>query len=53
VTESRSLFVPDGLEGSRVDAALAKMLGFSRSFAAEIIEAEGVAVDRGLVGAAR
>ena len=45
MTESRSLYVPDGLEGSRVDAALAKMLGFSRSFAAEIIEAGGVAVD--------
>ena len=34
--ERRSLPVPDGLVGDRVDAALAKMLGFSRSFAAEI-----------------
>ncbi|WP_431247665.1 RluA family pseudouridine synthase [Leifsonia xyli] len=43
--ESRSLPIPDGLEGSRVDAGLAKLLGFSRSFAAEIAEAGGVTVD--------
>ncbi|MEY9850995.1 RluA family pseudouridine synthase [Leifsonia sp. NPDC056665] len=43
--ESRSLPVPDGLEGSRVDAGLAKLLGFSRSFAAEVAEAGGVTVD--------
>ena len=33
--ESRSFPIPDGLDGSRVDAGLAKLLGFSRSFAAE------------------
>jgi 23S rRNA pseudouridine1911/1915/1917 synthase len=43
--ESRSIPIPDGLEGSRVDAGLAKLLGFSRSFAAEIAEAGGVSVD--------
>lgn len=43
--ESRSLPVPDGLEGSRVDAALAKMLGFSRTFAAEVAESGGVSLD--------
>jgi 23S rRNA pseudouridine1911/1915/1917 synthase len=43
--ESRSFPIPDGLEGSRVDAGLAKLLGFSRSFAAEIAEAGGVSVD--------
>ncbi|MDN4595845.1 RluA family pseudouridine synthase [Leifsonia virtsii] len=43
--ESRSFPIPDGLEGSRVDAGLAKLLGFSRSFAAEIAEAGGVNVD--------
>jgi len=43
--ESRSLPVPDGLDGVRVDAALAKMLGFSRTFAAEIADAGGVTVD--------
>ena len=43
--ESRNFPIPDGLEGSRVDAGLAKLLGFSRSFAAEIAEAGGVTVD--------
>jgi 23S rRNA pseudouridine1911/1915/1917 synthase len=42
---SRVLPVPDGLDGSRVDAGLAKMLGFSRSFAAEVAEAGGVRMD--------
>ena len=37
--------VPDGLDGVRVDAALAKMLGFSRTFAAEVAEAGGVRLD--------
>jgi 23S rRNA pseudouridine1911/1915/1917 synthase len=43
--ESRSLPVPDGLDGTRVDAALAKMLGFSRTFAADVVEAGGVSMD--------
>lgn len=43
--ESRSLPIPDGLDGSRVDAGLAKVLGFSRSFAAEVAEAGGVMID--------
>lgn len=43
--ESRSLPVPDGLAGERVDAALAKLMGFSRSFAAEVAESGGVVVD--------
>lgn len=43
--ESRSLPVPDGLDGTRVDGALAKMLGFSRTFAAEVAEAGGVSMD--------
>jgi len=45
MTESRRIPVPDGLEGSRVDAALAKMLGFSRTFAAEVVAAGGVRID--------
>lgn len=48
--ESRSLPVPDGLDGGRVDAALAKMLGFSRTFAAEIADAGGVELDGRIVG---
>ncbi|MCT9819911.1 RluA family pseudouridine synthase [Microbacterium sp. W1N] len=43
--ESRTLIVPDGLDGVRVDAALAKMLGFSRTFAADVAEAGGVLQD--------
>lgn len=48
--ESRRLPVPDGLDGTRVDAALAKMLGFSRTFAAEVAEAGGVQLDGAPVG---
>ncbi|MDL9981426.1 RluA family pseudouridine synthase [Microbacterium candidum] len=43
--DTRSLPVPDGLDGVRVDAALAKMLGFSRTFAAEVADAGGVTLD--------
>ncbi|MFT4231778.1 MAG: RluA family pseudouridine synthase [Leucobacter sp.] len=48
--ERRSLPVPDGLAGERVDAALAKLLGFSRSFAAEIAQADGVTLDGRVLG---
>jgi 23S rRNA pseudouridine1911/1915/1917 synthase len=47
---SRSLPVPDGLDGVRVDAALAKMLGFSRTFAAEVAAAGGVVLDGRAIG---
>lgn len=43
--EHRSLPVPDGLAGKRVDAALAAMLGFSRTFAADVVSAGGVTLD--------
>ena len=43
--ESRSLPVPDGLAGERADAALARLLGFSRTFAAELVEAGGATLD--------
>ncbi|WP_291052187.1 RluA family pseudouridine synthase [Herbiconiux sp.] len=48
--ESRTLPVPDGLDGSRVDAGIAKLLGFSRTFAAEVVDAGGVSVDGRTVG---
>jgi 23S rRNA pseudouridine1911/1915/1917 synthase len=48
--ETRALPVPEGLVGERVDAALAKMLGFSRTFAAEIIEGGGVLADGTVLG---
>ncbi|MDI6943539.1 RluA family pseudouridine synthase [Microbacterium barkeri] len=50
MSQSRRLPIPDGLEGTRVDAALAKMLGFSRTFAAEVAESGGVQVDGVTVG---
>ncbi|MCU1529218.1 MAG: pseudouridine synthase, partial [Frondihabitans sp.] len=50
MSETRSLPVPDGLAGQRVDAALAKLLGFSRTFAAEVVSAGGVTVDQKTVG---
>jgi 23S rRNA pseudouridine1911/1915/1917 synthase len=43
--ESRSLPVPDGLAGERVDAGLAKLLGFSRTFAADVAASGGVTID--------
>ena len=50
MTESRALPVPDGLVGERVDAGLAKLLGLSRTQAAEIAEAGGVTLDGRVVG---
>jgi 23S rRNA pseudouridine1911/1915/1917 synthase len=41
----RLFYVPEGLEGERLDAALARMFGFSRSGAAELIAAGDVLVD--------
>jgi 23S rRNA pseudouridine1911/1915/1917 synthase len=42
---SRLLSVPDGLDGERVDAGLARLLGLSRTRAADLVAAGGVAVD--------
>ncbi|WP_242086081.1 RluA family pseudouridine synthase [Microbacterium lacticum] len=47
---SRSFSVPEGLDGVRVDAALAKLLGFSRTFAAEVAESGGVRLDGRALG---
>jgi 23S rRNA pseudouridine1911/1915/1917 synthase len=41
----RLVYVPEGLDGERLDAALARMFGFSRSGAAELIAAGDVLVD--------
>lgn len=48
--ETRALPVPDGLVGERVDAAIAKLLGFSRTFAAEVAESGGVSADGVVLG---
>lgn len=42
--------VPDGRSGERVDVALSKLLGFSRTQAAEIADAQGVSLDGRTVG---
>jgi 23S rRNA pseudouridine1911/1915/1917 synthase len=47
VTDRRSLPVPDGLEGERLDAALARLFGFSRSRAAALVEDGHVHLDGG------
>ncbi len=43
--EQRSLPVPDGLEGERLDAALARMFGLSRTKAADLAAAGAVRLD--------
>ena len=42
----RSLPVPDGLEGERVDAALARLFGLSRTKAADLAAAGAVTLDQ-------
>ncbi|MDP9845092.1 RluA family pseudouridine synthase [Streptosporangium lutulentum] len=48
MAEQRSLPVPEGLEGERLDAALSRLFGFSRTRAAELITAGDVLVDGSL-----
>ena len=48
--EQRTVFVPDGLAGERVDAAMARMFGFSRTKAADLIAQGLVQVDGSDVG---
>jgi 23S rRNA pseudouridine1911/1915/1917 synthase len=43
--DRRTVTVPDGLAGERLDTALARMFGFSRSRAADLISAGHVRVD--------
>jgi 23S rRNA pseudouridine1911/1915/1917 synthase len=50
VTDLRSVPVPDGLEGERVDAALARMFGVSRTKAAELAGSDLVRLDGQTVG---
>jgi 23S rRNA pseudouridine1911/1915/1917 synthase len=45
VTDRRSMPVPEGLEGERLDTALARLFGLSRSRAAELVEQGNVLVD--------
>jgi 23S rRNA pseudouridine1911/1915/1917 synthase len=43
--DARTLVVPDGLAGERLDAALSRLFGMSRTKAAELIEAGRVTLD--------
>ena len=45
MTSARSLPVPDGLDGMRVDAGLARLLGLSRTVVAELAAAGDVLLD--------
>ena len=45
MAELRALPVPDGLAGERVDAGIARLLGLSRTRAAELAAAGGVRLD--------
>lgn len=45
MAEARLLPVPDGLDGLRLDVAISRLLGFSRTAAAELIDAGQVSVD--------
>jgi 23S rRNA pseudouridine1911/1915/1917 synthase len=50
VSGYRTLPIPDGLDGMRVDAGLAKLLGLSRTVVAGIADADDVLVDGRVVG---
>jgi 23S rRNA pseudouridine1911/1915/1917 synthase len=45
VTDRRTVLVPDGLAGERLDAALARMFGFSRTRAADLVRDGMVTLD--------
>ena len=45
--DHRRMPVPDGLEGDRLDAAIARLFGLSRTRAAELIADRHVLVDGG------
>ncbi|WP_457206263.1 S4 domain-containing protein, partial [Nocardioides sp. P5_C9_2] len=48
--DQRTVYVPEGLAGERVDAAMARMFGFSRTRAADLIADGHVRVDGDDVG---
>ncbi|WP_194291523.1 RluA family pseudouridine synthase [Cumulibacter manganitolerans] len=47
---ARLLPVPDGLDGMRADAGLSRLLGISRTAAAEVCEGGGVLLDGSVIG---
>lgn len=50
MTDQRTLSVPDGLDGMRVDAGLAKLLGLSRTVVVSLAESGKVTLDGRVVG---
>ncbi len=50
MSEPRVLLVPEGLEGERVDTAVSRMLGVSRSRVAELVADGSVVVDGQVAG---
>jgi 23S rRNA pseudouridine1911/1915/1917 synthase len=50
MSEVRALPVPEGLAGERVDAALSRLLGLSRTRAADLAESGGVLLDGRVAG---
>ncbi len=50
MADSRAVLVPDGLEGERVDAALARLFGLSRTAAAALAASGDVLVNHAEVG---
>ena len=45
MTDQRTIFVPEGLEGERVDAGIARLFGLSRTRAAELCAEGHVSLD--------
>ena len=50
MADARTVLVPDGLEGERVDAAIARLFGLSRTRAADLATEGGVSVNASSVG---
>jgi 23S rRNA pseudouridine1911/1915/1917 synthase len=50
MSDVRALPVPDGLEGERVDSALARLFGLSRTKAADLATSGAVTIDQRAVG---
>jgi len=49
MSDPRTLFVPEGLEGERVDAAIARLFGLSRTRAADLATAGDVSLNHRVV----
>jgi len=45
VSDSRLLPIPDGLDGLRLDVAISRLFGFSRTAAAGLVDAGRVTLD--------